>query len=254
MPLPAKEGELVKKALASHEEAWRSNMGDLIMNEPLWQRSTGQRLSGWTEDNAPAVGSEGVTTDQRKLSYSFDFGIVHLAVVNTDPVGLDDSVVSGWLKRDFEAARARGIRTFLVFGHKPAFTYRPAPPVDLGGTSAAKTAERPDGLDFHTEMRDAFWDVIEAFGATYFCGHQHVYHASQPRVTEGGKAWQVIVGSGGSPLSIKPGRSSNPFDSQYAWAEVEVHANGAVEMLVRGFRDPESATGILERVELQSAR
>jgi hypothetical protein len=251
VPLPVAGGGSEKRALATHEQAWRANMGDLIVDEGLWQRATGTRPSAWSVDNVPSIGDGGITTDQRQLSFSFDSGTVHIAVVNTDPVGLDNSAPSRWLEADFLTARARGARTFLVFGHKPAYSYEP-PPAGAADRKA-EPQEKEDGLEVRPALRDEFWDVIEAYGATYFCGHQHLYHSWQPRRASGGKAWQVVVGTAGSPLGVKPGQSADPFDSRYAWAEIAVHANGAVEMQVRGFAGIDDATSDFERIELQPA-
>jgi hypothetical protein len=94
--------------------------------------------------------------------------------------------------------------------------------------------------------------VIEQYGATYFCGHQHVYNASQPTRASGGKAWQVIVGTGGSPLSIKPGQSAGVNDRMYAWAEISVRQSGRVTMLVRGFDESLAQTRVIEQLDISN--
>jgi len=230
--MPRTDGSMAKTAVVEKELAWRANMGDLIIDVPRWNKLTGIPLTAWRIDNAPAPGTDSITTDQRQLSYSFDVGKIHFAIVNTDPVGADSSAPAEWLKRDMAEARQRGATHFFVFGHKPAFTYSPI----------GRTKEKPDGFDVSPATRDAFWDTIEAYGATYFCGHQHVFHAMQPR----GKAWQVIVGSGGSPFSVKPGQSSNANDRMYAWAEVSVHRDGRVLMQVWGFDEKLGVTRLIE--------
>ena len=237
---PKAGGGTIKRATAMRENVWRANMGDLILNQSLWATTTGQPATAWRLANTPLIGSDGITTDQQALSYSFDAGAVHITVVNTDPAGFDDSVPIEWLKNDLREARARGAKQFFVFGHKMPFTYHPP----------GKAAPKPDGLDARRELRDAFWDVIEQFGASYFCGHQHVYNASQPTRINGGKAWQVIVGTAGSPLSIKAGENGHPNERMYAWAEVSVRQNGKVTMQVRGFDDKLSATKIIEALDL----
>lgn len=237
--LPRPGGGTAKVAVEAKERAWRANMGDLILDQPRWRRLTGSAASAWNVDHRPVPGSDGITTDQRQLSYSFDAGAIHFAVVNTDPVGFDASVPVAWLKADLAAARERGARHFFVFGHKPAYTYHPA----------AEGRHKADGFDVRPALRDAFWDIIEAYGATYFCGHQHVYHASQPRRASGGKAWQVIVGTGGSPFGIKPD-VAGPNDRLYAWAEVSVTQDGKVSMQVWGFDEQFGATRLLESHEL----
>ena len=88
------------------------------------------------------------------------------------------------------AAKARGARRFFVFGHKPAYTY----------AYLANTTTPAAGLDASpgtVAERDAFWSVIEQYNATYFAGHEHVFNVQRPR----GGAYQILVGSGGSPFS-----------------------------------------------------
>ena len=240
--LPTAAGGAIRKATPMRENAWRANMGDLILNQPLWGKITGQPATAWRVAHTPAIGTDGITTNQQQLSYSFNVGAIHMAVVNTDPVGFDASAPVQWLKKDLSDAKSRGAKQFFVFGHKMSFTYHPT----------GNASHRPDGFDERVEMRDAFWALIEQYGATYFCGHQHVYHASQPTLASGGKAWQVIVGSAGSPLSIKPAQSENPNDRMYAWAEVSVWQNGKVSMLVRGFDEKLGATRVIEQIDLSN--
>lgn len=231
-------GESVKQAAVGSEEAWRANMGDLIVDVPQWTKLTRSKPAAWSVEHAPNSASDGINTDQRQLSYSFDVDGVHMVVINTDPVGRDSSAPVGWLAADFAAARSRGVTNIFVFGHKMAFTYSP------GGL------KREDGIDVHRANRDAFWDLIEAYRVTYFCGHQHVYHASQPRLANGGSAWQVIVGSGGSTLSMKPGAGSPAADRMYAWVEVEAHRSGRVHLVARGFDEALGPTRLIEEWDI----
>jgi hypothetical protein len=238
VPTARPEGTTIKLAQVTHENAWRANMGDLILNQPLWQRAARMPATAWDVNNAPVVGTDGISTDQRQLSYSFDSGKVHISVINTDPVGHDESAPVQWLAGDLAAAKARGARHFFIFGHKPAYTYFPTLNAEAEASAKKSGKGKEDGFATRAVLRDRFWDVIEAYGATYFCGHQHVYHASQPRRASGGKAWQVIVGSAGSPLTVKAGTSTDPADSMHAWAEVSVRADGSVAAEVRGIDGP----------------
>lgn len=241
MPTPQPGGGSQKLAQPWLEDAWRDNMGDLVLDESRWKKTTRLPVKGFDVSNAPAVGTDGITTPQQQLSYSLDAGAVHLAIINTDPVGLDASAPLQWLRQDFEAAKARGAKRFFVFGHKMAYTY----------VYSGKQKDKADGLDARVALRDGFWDLIEAYGATYFSGHEHIYHASQPRLSSGGKAWQVIVGSGGSPFSAKPGDSNNPQDRMYAWADVRVRQSGKVIIEVRGFDEHFGPTQVLARWDIR---
>ena len=238
-------GKEIKAAVVDSEHAWRANMGDLILNKPLWQSMTHISVAGWNPDNAPAVGADGITSDQRQLSYSFDAGSVHLSIINTDPVGFDSSAPVVWLAADLAAAKKRGAQQFFIFGHKMAFTYVPDQRDEKSRKSTA------GGFDQRPEVRDAFWNIVDSYQAVYFCGHEHVYHAERPRQNSGGKAWQIIVGSGGSPFGIAPGESSHPEDRYYAWADVSVYANHRVHIKILGFDEKFGATRVIEEWDIQ---
>ena len=233
-----------KKAQQVNENAWRANMGDLILDNTRLQDMFGQAPSFENVSNNGAV--DGLVTDQSQLSYSFDFRGSHFVVINTDPVGNDAHAPVNWLSNDLAAAQSRGMKHIFVFGHKPAFTYY------FGADPAAPNPDHPAGLDNDVASRDAFWNVIEQYGATYFCGHEHIFHISQPWKAKGGKAWQVLVGSGGSPFEAIPTDATlNPrTDRDYAWATVSVLRSGKVLIKVYGFDDQFGATRILQSVAL----
>ena len=226
-----------KKAVPENENAWRANMGDLIVDTQRFKAIVGQDASNINVQNNAAL--DGLTSDQSQLSYSFDVADAHFSVINTDPVGNDGVAPSQWLASDMDAAITRGAKHFFVFGHKPAFTYV--------YTSATKKSETV-GLDKIPTQRDAFWNTIERFGATYFCGHEHMFNLMQPR----GAAWQVLVGTGGSPWDAKPGEKTLHPDSDraYAWASVEVRKSGKVDVTAYGFSDTFGPTKIIQRLHL----
>jgi len=229
---------LGKKAQPENEVAWRANMGDLIIDAGRFKSVVGKDASNVDTQNNGTL--DGLVSDQSQLSFSFDVEDSHFAVINTDPVGKDNTAPVGWLTKDLSDARARGAKHFFVFGHKPAYTYY------FG------KGEKPNpgiaGLDKFPESRDAFWGVIEQFEATYFCGHEHEFNMVQPK----GKAWQVSVGSGGSPWDAKPGEDTlNPAtDRAYAWATVHIHKSGKVNIDAYGFSDTFGPTKLLKHVIL----
>jgi hypothetical protein len=229
---------LGKKAQVENENAWRANMGDLIIDSARFKSIVGTDATNVNVQNNGAY--DGLSTDQSQLSYSFDVGDSHFAVVNTDPVGKDNVAPSAWLASDFGVATGRGAKHFFVFGHKPAYTY-------YFGTN---TPPNPgvSGLDKVPASRDAFWSVIEQYGATYFCGHEHEFNMAQPR----GAAWQVLVGAGGSPFDATPGEVtlSPATDRTYAWATVKVRRSGKVDIYAYGFSDSYGPTRLLKHVTL----
>jgi hypothetical protein len=226
-----------KVAKVENENAWRANMGDLILDTTRFTAVTGLTAS---HVNVSDNGSyDSLTTAQNQLSYSFDVGDSHFAVVNTDAVGADSKAPSAWLQSDLSSAQSRGAKHFFVFGHKAAYTY---------SFSANSTPTPAGALDTNPTARDSFWTVISNFGATYFCGHEHIFNMSQPT----GGAWQVLVGSGGSPFESKQGVASlNPAtDRTYAWATVSVRKSGKVDITAYGFSDTYGPTTVLKTVTL----
>jgi hypothetical protein len=230
---------LGKKAQVENENAWRANMGDLILDTVRFKEIVGQEATHLNVADNKSY--DGLLTDQSQLSYSFDVADSHFAVVNTDPVGKDNVAPAGWLAVDLGAAAARGQKRFFVFGHKPAFTY-------YFGTNPVNPNPGISGLDKVVASRDAFWKVIEQYKATYFCGHEHIFNLSQPS----GASWQVLVGSGGSPFDAKLGEVTlNPgTDRTYAWATVAIHRSGRVVLSAYGFDDAYGPTRLIARIRL----
>ena len=244
-----------KIAQVANEQVWRANMGDLILDAARFARLVGKpatAFSGAGSDPAqadPAV-LEGWPASQRELTYSFDVGDTHFVVLDTDPVGHDASVAVHWLEQDLVAAfETRHARHLFLFGHKPAFTYQYTDGV------------APDGLRDTAAggNRDHFWALVNRYGGTYFCGHQHIYHLAQPALAAGLPAWQVIVGSGGSPFSAGGSRKKSvatrhpATDLTYAWARVEIRRSGSVEMTTYGFDHDLGPTRQLDRILLTPA-
>jgi hypothetical protein len=220
------DGQKVSKV--ENEQAYAANMGDLILDTARFTSVLGTAPGNANYGPAAGVGPDSLSTDQSKLSYSFDYLGLHFAVINTDPVGQETSAPTAWLAADFAAAQGRGAKRFFVFGHKPAFTYAYVPGESGAGLDATATT---------TAKRDVFWNLIEQYHATYFSGHEHTYNISQPR----GGSYQVIVGSGGSPFDpsaaqAAAGMLAHPAtDRDYAWATVKVHSDGGVDILAYGF-------------------
>ncbi len=240
-----------KKSQVANENAWRANMGDLIIDKSRFPFPTANlNFSGDSSDPkiVDPTGVDGLTTSQKQLSYSFDVADSHFVVINTDPVGRDGSAPTAWLGNDLASASSRGQKHYFVFGHKPAAPY------------VYKKGVTPNGIDATSAAQ--FWGLIERYNATYFCGHEHIFNLSKPSftsgsVTVGGHAYQVIVGSGGSPFDasvadIADGLTFNPkTDRTYAWATVHVHKSGLVDVNVYGFSDSFGPTSLIRSITLK---
>lgn len=232
-------GRTLKLATAGNEDAWRSNMGDLIIDRLRWQQLLGGEIGSWSVEHTPkAGGADGVITDQRQLTFSFDFRGLHFVVLNTDAVGNDGKAPVSWLEDDLAKAARRGVTAYFIFGHRPAYTYR------------YKPAAAIVGMDLFPDNQKKLWDLVEKYRAVYFCGHEHIFNLMQPRKSEGGKAWQILVGSGGSPFDAGKGETDNPLDRFYAWAEVSVYTSGRLHLKVHGFDDSFGATKVVAELDL----
>ena len=260
-----------KTAYADNENAFRANMGDLVgdlVTNIRFSKVVGYpalNVEGLTATTAPVASPNNgaITSNQSDLSYSFDIQAtrsltLHFVVINTDPAGADSTAPTDWLEADLKAAKARGADKFFVFGHKAAFTYNYA--AGAGGTVAA------GGLDANPNiaLRDAFWSVVTKYKATYFCGHEHIPNVQKfadPTKVNKGSAYQVLVGSGGSPFEDKlvgtcpsctEPVTTNPYDRYYAWALVQVHKSGVVSLNLYGFSDDFGPTEKLRKYTVDS--
>jgi hypothetical protein len=104
-------------------------------------------------DNGPA--------GDKKMTYSFEFGPCHFAMVNTSaptPEG-NHAVNLDWLAADL-AGTNKPIK--LVFGHEPAYPW--------GGRHVGSS------LDARPGLRDQFWKLLSDNKVpAYFYGHLHSY-------------------------------------------------------------------------------
>jgi hypothetical protein len=224
-------------ATVLNEEAWRNNLGDIIPNKKLWESILGEAFSNssWSDINYAQYDGDGITTDQSKLSYSFDYKGSHFIIINTYAVGNDSHVPITRLKEDIFDAKRRAVKHIFIFGHEPAFSYK------------YDAASGPRGLDIDPKARDEFWKLVEDNKATYFCGHEHLFNAGQ---FGNGKAYQIIVGpAGGGFKAVEPVR--NPDLLKYTWVTVKVHKNGTVHLDAYGFGKNQSKTRVLKCWELE---
>jgi hypothetical protein len=231
-----------KNAIRVNEDAWRANMGDLIVDATRLNNTLPGGLSVTNVDNTDHSATDNLSTPQNQLSFSFDVGSSHFVVINTDATGADSTAPTAWLQADMAAASGRGAQHFFVFGHKPAYTY------DFNGNNG-----KAGGLDVIPAKRNAFWSVIEQYRATYFCGHEHTFNMRQPVKADGSvsTSTQVLVGSGGSPFDVKLTQTGQaPYDRYYSWANVKVLQSGKVQIDVYGFSDAFGATKLIQQATL----
>lgn len=253
--------------LASNQKAVRFVVfpGDMIDGSPKHPERTRRELAHWAEVMAPVYDSphmvwpklwplpgnhemqhpEDVKSyreafpdvymngpeHEKGLTYSFDHGTAHFAMVTTDryligdPDDPDDDRTDwyavrslDWLRTDLAAARKRGARQLFVFGHDPAFPITDAHLDDgLPRIGVLKGGRKPSRVGLRE--RDAFWDILkEQRVAAYIHSHAHVYG----RQSVGG-VYQIASGGGGAPLySLNSCKGAKPSPTApKSWMSVD---------------------------------
>ncbi|MEI6881768.1 MAG: metallophosphoesterase, partial [Bacteroidota bacterium] len=188
-----------KKSFVAAERTFVRIMQNYILG------SNGPSITGLT------AGTDSLTTDQSKLTYSFDYNNDHFVVINTDPVGRDGRASYKWIGSDIASARARGVRHIFGLGHKPAFT--------------GHFKSTPDGLENFPIQRDSLWNIFENNQVDAFIT-AHV-HVSDTVIKNAGKTTQIIAGNGGSLVE------TTFIDSPYAYfgyVVVNVYKNDSVNV------------------------
>jgi hypothetical protein len=195
---------LAKVAVPSGERVWLRDMAPYITRG----------------GNGPGVGVDGYTTDQSKLSYSFDYKDAHFVTVSTDAPGKDWHVPTTWVASDLAAAKTRGLKHIFVFGHKPAYAYAGVP---------------TDGLVFDSTSRNIFWSsLVTNQVEAMFSAHNHVFWRGQPT----GKTYQVIAGNGGTALDATVDPSIPGTGTYFGYTLVQVLNSGRVIMKSYGRNVP----------------
>jgi hypothetical protein len=118
----------------------------------------------------------------KKMTYSFNIGQCHFAVVNTSsPRRLDRHAVDlEWLESDL-ASTTQPVK--FIIGHEPAYPIK---------------RHVATSLDARPQKRDAFWQLLAKYNVkAYFCGHEHIY---DHWIKDG--VHQIITGSGGAPSEL----------------------------------------------------
>ncbi len=188
-----------------------------VAAERTFQRVMYDYLAG---NNGPTItgllpGSDSLTTDQSKLSYSFDYKNDHFVILNTDPVGRDGIASYKWATNDIMKARANGVRHVFAIGHKPAYT--------------GHFKSTADGLEVNPAQRDSLWNAFEAHQVdAFFSAHVHCADSIQPHPAE---TWQIIAGNGGSLVESLFQSAPNAY---FGYTVVNVYASNRVNVKSMG--------------------
>jgi hypothetical protein len=147
--------------------------------------------------------------DEKGLTYSFDFGKVHFAVIASNrwyygnPADTTDDRRDwryirhlDWLENDIKKAKENGSEMIFVLSHEPVF---PAGGhLRDGLPNLRKDLKLPlDSIRLvYFNRRNEFWKLLKDNGVSaYICGHEHLY----ARQTVDG-VMHITAGSSGAPL------------------------------------------------------
>ena len=133
------------------------------------------------------------------LTYSFDQGPCHFAVLNAYTMFENNSFSNGalqWLDCDLGDARERG-KLLFVASHPPAFPGSKHMRDSLPFFDPDYSCENYSGIDRRKE-RDRFWNILKKHNVVaYFCGHEHNMQVQRVK-----GVWQVVAG--GVTEKLKP--------------------------------------------------
>lgn len=135
--------------------------------------------------------------DEKDLTYSFTHN--NAFIIGIDEYVKPHKVNQKWVDSQLKNNSQQHI---FVFGHEPAFRVK-----------------HKDCLEVYPENRDDFWDSVGNAGCrVYFCGHDHFYDRASIQDDSGNKVYQIIVGSGGAPLSdwdFSESKKNSKFEPKY---------------------------------------
>jgi len=200
------------EVIGNHEllmDAWSSgymaNKEGLVNTESVFRDVFTNPVNGPEVEEGPSL---------EELTFSFDWGPAHFAVVDSNydyrsdfdderhprfGTGVREGWVTeaqlSWLNEDLAAARKRGQRHLFVFTHEPAY-----PSAGHVQDAMYWNGRFPEVL----ERRDRFWSILVTHEVTAaFFGDEHAYTRSlvdedvDPRWTH--PIHQIVTGGAGAP-------------------------------------------------------
>ena len=170
--------------------------------------------------------------DESRFTFSFDWGAVHILVINTDTLStaLDPTnnapyagwIPINWITADLAAAQYNPkISTILVMGHRP---------IEPAAFDTSK--DEPTILNTPYPLASRLAALLQKTPKVkaYFCSHLHAFTAF--KLTDAPRVWQVVAGNGGAqPYAAKWSPTGDPF---FGFAEVRLHQSGRLTVAAYG--------------------
>lgn len=169
--------------------------------------------------------------DESRFTFSFDWGAVHILVINTDTLStaLDTNnhapyagwIPINWITADLAAAQYNPkISTILVMGHRP---------IEPAAFDTSK--DEPTILNTPYPLASRLAALLQKTPKVkaYFCSHLHAFTAF--KLTDAPRVWQVVAGNGGAQPYTNWKPTGNPF---FGFAEVRIHQSGRLTVAAYG--------------------
>lgn len=167
--------------------------------------------------------------DESRYTFSFNWGAVHIVVVNTDTLSTVTNPYTGmvyngwiplnWITADLAAAQANPvISTILIMGHRPIEAPDFIPPPYYGRTILAMN---------QYQMASEFASLLQNTPKVkaYFCSHVHAVSAAKLKGAP--QVWQIVAGNGGAQLETNWTPAGGQF---FGFSEVRLHQSGRISV------------------------
>jgi hypothetical protein len=234
--LPGSAGINVMPLPGNHEMDYK----DVTAKDETPDPSSYLKWSNWIETNhlfpfaANGPKPEGanpdkLVQDESRYTFSFDWGAVHIVVINTDTLSTVTNPATGlvyngwipinWIAADLAAAQANpAINTILLMGHRPIEAPEFVVPPLYGHTILAMNQYQL-ASDLATLLQKT--PKVKA----YFCSHVHA--VSTAKLKGAPRVWQIVSGNGGAPLETYWTPTGGQF---FGFCEVRLHLSGRLSV------------------------
>lgn len=169
--------------------------------------------------------------DESQFSFSFNWGAVHIVVINTDTLSTATDPATkapyagwipyNWIAADLAAAQINPkITSILVMGHRPI-----EPPAFDSST------DEPTILNQPYPLANALAALLQQTPKVkaYFCSHVHAFTAF--KLTAAPRVWQVVSGNCGAQPYANWKLTGVPY---FGFAEVRLHQSGRFSVAAYG--------------------
>jgi hypothetical protein len=242
--LPGSAGINVIPLPGNHEMDYKDETvkdeAPLPYSYPVWSNWIGTNHFFPFAANGPkpeGANPDKLVQDESRYTFSFDWGAVHIVVINTDTLSTVKNPATGlayngwipinWIAADLAAAQANpAISAILLLGHRPIEAPDFVAPPLYGHTILAMNQYQL-ASDLATLLQQT--PKVKA----YFCSHAHAVSAA--RLKGAPRVWQIVSGNGGAKLEDSWKPKGGRF---FGFSEVRLHRSGHISVANYGRNVP----------------